>query len=111
TGNGCGQLETGAGIAGAINGRFTPPDLFAIDARADGDFGSGRNAAFGAFDVQVRGNHVAGAVTIAYKNDLALETRSAVGTNIELALGRRIARGVEDAHGIFPARLICGNVP
>src|SRR5439155_12344564 len=51
---------------------------------------------------------------VAHKNDLALKTRSAVGTNVELAFGRdarQAARSLEDADRIFSSCLTCRNVP
>ena len=64
--------------------------------------------------MEVGGNRIARAVTVAHKNDLALKTRSAVGADIELALGRgarQVARSMEDADRIFPSCLTCRNVP
>src|SRR5207244_2243539 len=70
--DGGGQPETGARIAGAIDSGCTFPGLFAINPGTDRHFGSRRNTTFGPFDMQIGGDHVPGAITIAYKSDLAV---------------------------------------
>src|SRR3989442_14614236 len=108
---GGGQPETGAGIAGAIDRGRTFPGLFAVAPRTDRHFGSYRNTAFGPLDMQIGGDHVTGAITIAYKNNLALESRSAVSTDVELALSPAIGPGMRDANRVFASGLSWWNVP
>src|SRR5947208_8388578 len=106
-----GQPETGAGIAGAIDSGRTFPDFFAVDPGTDRHFGSRRNTAFGPFHMQIGGDHVGGAITIAHKNNLALEARSTVSTDVELALSPAIRRGMRDANRVFASGLSWWNVP
>ena len=61
--------------------------------------------------MEVGGNRITRAVTVAHKNDLALETLGAIGANVELTLGRGVARGMGYANGIFPSGLTCRDVP
>src|SRR5438552_9832727 len=109
--DGGGQPETGARIAGAIDSGCTFPGLFAINPGTDRHFGSRRNTTFGPFDMQIGGDHVPGAITIAYKSDLALEARSTVSTDVELALRPAIGRGMRDANRVFASGLSWWNVP
>src|SRR5262249_43966386 len=110
-GDGGGQLETGAGIAGVIDGGSTFPGLFAVDPGTDRHSGSSGNAAFGAFDMQTGRDHVPRTVTVTYKNNLALETRSPVGTDVELAFGPAVSRRMRETHGVFAPALSCRNIP
>src|SRR5215475_10737051 len=105
------QFEIGAGIAGPVDRGGAFPDLGAIDARAHRDFRSGRNTAFGAFDVEVGGYGVARAIAVTHKNNLALETRSPVGADVELAFGRKIAPGIRNANRVFASGLAGRDVP
>src|SRR5207248_3656787 len=109
--DGGGQLETGAGITGAVDSGRTFPGLFAVDPGTDRHFGSHWNTAFGPFHMQIGGDHVTGAITIAYKNNLALESRSAVSTDVEFALSPAIGRGMRDANRVFASGLSWWNVP
>ncbi|HKA00171.1 MAG TPA: hypothetical protein VKE70_26855 [Candidatus Solibacter sp.] len=105
------QLEIGAGIAGAVDGGGAFPDLGAIDARAHRNFRSGRNTAFGALNVEVGGDGVAGAIAVTYKNNLALETRSPVSADVELAFGREVAPGIRNANCVLASSLASRDVP
>jgi len=109
--DGGGQPETGARIAGTVDNGRTFPGLFAINPGTDRHFGSRRNTTFGPFDMQIGGDHVTGAITIAYKSNLALEARSTVSTDVELALSPAIGRGMRDANRVFASGLTCRNVP
>src|SRR5262245_43439408 len=79
------KLESGAGVTGTVDGGVATPRLLTVHAGSNINFRIGGNAAFGAFDMETGGNHISWPVTIAHKNDLALETRSAIGSNIEFA--------------------------
>src|SRR5439155_25041729 len=101
----------GVGVADVSESSRTLPGPFAVDPGSDRHLRSSRNTAFGAFDMQIGGNDVTGAITIADNNNLALEPRSTVSTDIELALRPAIGRGMRDANPIFASRLTCRNVP
>src|SRR6185295_4384854 len=111
-GDGGGKLEAGAGVAQIIDVGFTFPGLFAIDASNDGNPCPVWDAAFRAIDVEAGGNRIAGAVAVAYKDYLALQTWGAIGPDVELTFGRSIAgEGIRDANDVFASGLACRNIP
>src|SRR5262249_45886490 len=105
------QPETGGDIAGVIDSRGTFPDLLAVNTGADGHLRSHRKTTFGPFGMQVGGNHIARTIAVAHATDLALDTRSTVCTNVELALRPGIGSGMVDTHRIFASGLPCRDVP
>src|SRR5262249_8499001 len=94
-----------------IDSSRTFPSLFAVDPGTDRHFGSRWNTAFGPFDMQIGGNHVTGAITIAHKNNLAFEARSAVSTDVELSLSPAISRWMRDGTRVVAAGLSWRDVP
>src|SRR5262249_34143896 len=97
-------------IAGAVDACGAPPYFVAIDARRDGNPGSARNAALGAFNVQIGGNGVTRPISVSEKNNLTLEAWSAVGTNLEFSLGG-IPLRLRYTNHVFSTGLTCRDVP
>ena len=87
-------------------------DLVAVEPRDGGHEGVGRDAAFGAAALERGVDAVTRAVRLAEELQIGAQTRCAVGTHVDLALGLGRAEPRERGDDlVLPADLIVGDLP